>query len=541
MIELIFNLTMTTTPLRRERRKSQQGFISQPRPQAAWFTYGIPLLSVVGAAAVHSLLLNPIGLAAPLAVLLLPIVIAAIFFGFRPAMLVTLIGGLVFAHFINYSWGQIDSHKQIRIAFYFGLGLLISLLGDKNMKAQDKLAELATATEKRKDDFLAMLGHELRNPLSGISSAARLLVHPALDSRGLAENANIIHRQAVHMTHLINDLLDVSRVTRGQVVIENAPVNLVKVMHSAVEQVSTLIEHREHRLDLNLPAAPVWVMGDKTRLVQVVTNLLVNAARYTPHKGVLTLTLSATQDQALLSVQDNGIGITPELAANVFEIFVQAKRSTDGVMGGLGLGLSLVKSMVEAHGGKVSVYSAGLQHGSTFSVTLPLSAEAQESMKQPESPLVQPKSAGEVTQAAKSLDILLVDDNHDAAQPLAMLLEFEGHRVVVAHTGTEALQQSEQKRFDVAILDIGLPDTDGYTLARQFKAIPQQSAARLVAVTGYGTAQDVARAFDAGFDQHIVKPIDCDLLLEELQQAARRVEPAPAKGAETCVVAIPIQ
>ena len=494
---------------------------------------------MVGAAAVHSLLLNPIGLAAPLAVLLLPIVIAAIFFGFRPAMLVTLIGGLVFAHFLDYSWGEINSIKQVRIGFYFGLGLLISLLGHKNMKAQDKLAELATATEKRKDDFLAMLGHELRNPLSGISSAARLLMHPALDQRGLTENVNIIHRQSVHMTHLIHDLLDVSRVTRGQVVIENAPVNLVKVMHSAVEQVSTLIEQREHRLDLNLPAAPVWVMGDNTRLVQVVTNLLVNAARYTPHKGVLTLTLSATQDQALLSVQDNGIGISPELAANVFEIFVQAKRSTDGVMGGLGLGLSLVKSMVEAHGGEVSVYSAGLSHGSTFSVTLPLSAAAQAGMTPPALPLVQTKPAPEKVEA-KSLDILLVDDNHDAAQPLAMLLEFEGHRVVVAYSGKEALEQAEQKRFDVAILDIGLPDTDGYTLARQFKAIPQQSAARLVAVTGYGTAQDVARAFGAGFDQHIVKPIDCDLLLEELQQAGRRVKPAPAKGAETCVAATPV-
>jgi signal transduction histidine kinase/CheY-like chemotaxis protein len=512
-------LTTMSALLQRERRKSQQGFIAQPRPQAVCLTYAIPLLCVVGAAAVHRLLLDAIGLDAPLAVMQLPIVIAAIFFGFRPAMLVTLIGGVVFAHFLGYSWGEVNSIKQVRIGFYFGLGLLICLLGDKNMKAQHKLAELATATEKRKDDFLAMLGHELRNPLSGITTAARLMANPALDKRGMTESANIIHRQAVHMTHLINDLLDVSRVTRGQVVIENAPVNLVKVMHSAVEQVSMLIEHREHRLDLNLPAAPVWVMGDKTRLVQVVTNLLVNAARYTPHKGVLTLTLSATHDHARLSVQDNGIGISPELAANVFEIFVQAKRSTDGVLGGLGLGLSLVRSMVEAHGGEVSVYSAGLRHGSTFSVTLPLSAAAQASMMPTDLPLVQPKPAKEVSEVvkvatAKSLAILLVDDNHDAAQPLAMLLQFEGHQVVVAHSGKEALEQAEQKRFDVAILDIGLPDTDGYTLARQFKAIPQQSAAQLVAVTGYGTAQDVARAYGAGFDQHIVKPIDCDLFLE---------------------------
>jgi CheY-like chemotaxis protein len=248
--------------------------------------------------------------------------------------------------------------------------------------------------------------------------------------------------------------------------------------------------------------------------------LLVNAARYTPDKGVLTLTLamSLTEKQVQLSVQDNGVGIAPELAERVFEIFVQAKRSTDGVMGGLGLGLSLVKSMVEAHGGQVSVYSAGLGHGSTFRVTLPLSATVQKGMGpsdlSPAEPLLQ--AASEV----KSLDILLVDDNRDAADPLAMLLEFEGHRVLVAYSGQEALRQAEQQRFEVAILDIGLPDIDGYTLARRLRAMPQQSAVWLVAVTGYGTAEDKARAHDAGFEQHIVKPIDCDLLLEELQQVA---------------------
>jgi CheY-like chemotaxis protein len=276
--------------------------------------------------------------------------------------------------------------------------------------------------------------------------------------------------------------------------------------------VTDLVEQREHSLVLNLPTSSAWVLGDKTRLVQVVTNLLVNAARYTSHKGVLTLALSASKDQAQLSVQDNGIGITPEFSENIFETFAQAKRSTDGVMGGLGLGLSLVKSMVEAHGGKVSVYSAGLGQGSTFSVKLPLSAEAQ--------------AQAQCVTEAKSLVILLVDDNRDAAQPLAMFLEFEGYRVVVAHNGQEALAQAEQQRFDVAILDIGLPDMDGYTLARKMKVLPQQLSTRLVAVTGYGTAQDVARAYDAGFDQHIVKPVDVDLLLKELEQAAQGGAPA---------------
>ncbi len=524
---------MPVAPHKIERRKSPKGFIAKPLKQAVWLTYGIPLLCVVAAAAAHLLLLASIGLAAPLPLLLLPVVIAAIFFGFRPSMLVSLVGGLVVAQLIDFSWGEIDSRKPIRISLYLGLSLLISLLGAKNMKTQEKLAELATATEKRKDDFLAMLGHELRNPLSGISSAARLLMHPALDKHGMTESANIIHRQAEHMTNLISDLLDVSRVTRGQVVIEKSPVDLVAVVHAAVEQVRTLVDHREHRLDLNLPTTPLWVLGDKTRLVQVVTNLLVNAARYTPHQGVLTLTLTANPDHAQLSVQDNGIGITPEMAANVFEIFVQAKRSTDGVLGGLGLGLSLVKSMVEAHGGEVSVFSAGLRHGSTFSVTLPLSAAARESMMPPAVPALQTQPAPARVEP-KTLAILLVDDNQDAAQPLAMLLALEGHRVVVAYNGQEALQQAAQQRFDVAILDIGLPDTDGYTLARRFRALPQQSAAKLVAVTGYGTAQDIARAHAAGFDQHIVKPIDCDLLLEDLQQAAQRVSPASRASALAC-------
>jgi signal transduction histidine kinase/ActR/RegA family two-component response regulator len=471
------------------------------------------LVSLAGVLSVNAYFWQHMQGRLPLVGITLPIMIGAVCGGLRPALLATLLSLLAGFYIAGIRWGvALDSYQQLQIVMFLVVGLLISLFGNKYRNSQIKLAALAVATAKRKDDFLAMLGHELRNPLAGISSAARLLVHPALDQRGLTENANIIHRQAAHMTNLISDLLDVSRVTRGEVVIAKEPVDLLEVMHAAVEQVSALVEHREHQLVLNLPTAPVWVLGDKTRLVQVVTNLLVNAARYTPPKGLLTLTLamSLTDDQVQLSVQDNGIGISPELAVHVFDVFVQAKRSTDGVMGGLGLGLSLVKSMVEAHGGQVSVYSAGLSQGSTFSVTLPLLDQAQA------------QAQAQCVTEAKPLDILLVDDNRDAAQPLAIFLEFEGYRVVMAHTGQEAMQQAQQKRFDVAILDIGLPDTDGYTLARQFKAIPQQSAARLVAVTGYGTAQDIARAHDAGFDQHIVKPIDIDLLLKELQQVAQR-------------------
>jgi signal transduction histidine kinase/ActR/RegA family two-component response regulator len=453
----------------------------------------------------------------PLLPLVLPIALAATLGGAPPAMLMTFLGGLLLStNFLGLSRGQFESVEIGRVTNFLLVGSIMSVFGGLRNKARDELAKKNANLEKRKDDFLAMLGHELRNPLSGISSAARVLLHPGLDKRGLTESATIIQRQTAQMEHLINDLLDVSRVTRGDVTIDKAPVDLVAKIQVAVEQVSALVTHREHKLVLNLPASPVWVLGDKIRLVQVVTNLLVNAARYTPHKGELTVTLSTTQDEAHISVQDNGIGIKPELAAIVFDIFVQAKRSTDGVMGGLGLGLSLVKSITEAHGGRVAVYSAGLNHGSTFGVTLPLSADAQ----------AQAQAQAQVVTETKQLDILLVDDNRDAAQPLAKFLEFEGHRVVVAHSGLEALKQAEQQRFDVALLDIGLPDMDGYTLARKFKEIPQQSAARLVAVTGYGTAQDVAKAYGAGFDRHIVKPLDMDLLLRELEEIVQGGAPA---------------
>ncbi len=497
---------------------------------SAWMPYALTLLCVACVLALRLLYAPVFGNRGVLLMFTLPVVVLAMYHGAGPALLATVLGTLASTYFLELDWPNgINSVQQAQITLFVVVGLMISWFGGQLKATQAALAELASRAEKRKDDFLAMLGHELRNPLAGISSAAKLLTHAAMDPRGVPETAHIIHRQVAHMAHLINDLLDVSRVTRGQVEIEKKPVDLIEVVQAAVEQVSALVEHREHRLVLNLPAAPVWLLGDNTRLVQVVTNLLVNAARYTPPKGVLTLTLRVTQDQAQLSVQDNGVGISPELAAHVFELFVQAKRSTDGVMGGLGLGLSLVKSMVEAHCGEVSVYSAGLGHGCTFSVTLPRLTSAQESLLPAVLPLTQPQLAGQ----ARPLDILLVDDNRDAAQPLAMFLEFEGHRVVVAYNGQEALQLAEQKRFDVALLDIGLPDTDGYTLARKLRAIPQQSAARLVALTGYGTAQDIARAHNAGFDQHIVKPIDCDLLLEELQQVAQRISPA-TKTAQPC-------
>ncbi len=505
---------MALTHFYSERRRSQKGFIAPPRQWAAWKPYAGVLVSLAGVLAINTIFSHYLQGHAPLLGITLPIMIGAIYGGLRPALVGTLVSLLAGIYIVGVRWGDsLEPYQLLQIVMFLIVGFMITLFGIQHRSAQAKLAEQARVTGKSKDDFLAMLGHELRNPLSGISAAAQLLVEATLDERGNKECANIIRRQSKHMTDLLNDLLDVSRVNQGKVVIERVFVDLGEVMHAAVEQVSELVKQHEHRLVLNLPTEPVWVRGDKTRLVQVVTNLLVNAARYTPNNGVLTLTLSATQDHAQLSVQDNGIGITQEMATKVFEIFTQATRSTDGKKGGLGLGLSLVKSMVEAHGGKATVYSVGLSHGSTFSVTLPLA------QPQPQ-PQPQPQRVTEVN----SLDILLVEDNQDAAQTLAMMLAFEGHRVDIAYNGQEAMQHAEKKRFDAAILDIGLPDTDGYTLARRFREIEWQSTTRLVALTGYGSAQDIAKAFEAGFDQHITKPIiDCDILLAALQPTDQRV------------------
>jgi signal transduction histidine kinase/CheY-like chemotaxis protein len=502
-----------------DRRRQQNRGAAGPTAQSGCQPYAWVLLSLLVVLAANWIFSPHLQGRAPLVGITLPIMIGAICGGFRPALLATFLSLLVGIYIVGLRWGEpIEPYQQVQIVMFLIFGLVISWFGAKHRKIQVELAELALATEKRKDDFLAMLGHELRNPLSGISSAARLLKHAAMDARGVAENANIIHRQVAHMTHLINDLLDVSRVTRGQVQIEKTPVDLVAVMHAAVEQVGALVEHRQHRLIVDLPKQPVWMLGDNTRLVQIVTNLLVNAARYTPPHGLLTLTLLVTQDQAQISVQDNGVGIAPELAAHVFELFVQAKRSTDGVMGGLGLGLSLVKSMVDAHGGEVSLFSAGLGQGCTIRVNLPLMTAAESAL----TTVVKPEKKSDIVMPVP-LDILVVDDNRDAAQPLAMLLQFDGHRVAVVHSGQEALQLAELDRYDAAILDIGLPDMDGYTLARRLRAMPHQSEATLIALTGYGTETDKARALDAGFDQHLVKPVDDVLLSAALKQASQRV------------------
>ena len=258
---------MNSTPVQRERRQQQKGFVSQPGLQTAWKPYIWMLVCLGGVLATNTYLLQHMQSRLPLAGITLPIMLGALYGGLRPGLLATLLSLLAGFYISGIRWGDsIDLYQQLQIIMFLIVGVMISWFGEQQRNSHLKLAELALATAKRKDDFLAMLGHELRNPLSGICSSARMLVHPGIDKHGMTESANIIHRQAKHMEHLINDLLDVSRVTRGQVEIEKAPVDLVANIHAAAEQVSDLVEHREHQLVLNLPTSPVWVLGCRRRL-----------------------------------------------------------------------------------------------------------------------------------------------------------------------------------------------------------------------------------------------------------------------------------
>jgi signal transduction histidine kinase/ActR/RegA family two-component response regulator len=361
---------------------------------------------------------------------------------------------------------------------------------------------------ERKDEFLAMLAHELRNPLAPISSAAQLLRMLFKDVPRIKDISEVIGRQVAHMTHLVDDLLDVSRVTRGLVTINKKQVDLGAVLREAVEQIMPVLEARGHRLTLDIAAQPMSVSGDRTRLVQVAVNLLNNAAKYTPNGGALQVTLQARDGQAVLQVQDNGIGIGPDLLPVVFDLFTQAERTPDRAQGGLGLGLALVKKLVELHEGSVEAHSAGAGQGSTFTVRLPLLAT--------EYGGAAPAASAVGLAVAAACRMLVVDDNVDAAATLGMLLEAAGHAVRVEHSAQAGLAAAAQGEFDVILLDIGLPDMSGYELAVALKRMSCCADTVLVAVSGYGQAQDRRMSHEAGFAAHLVKPVAAQELMETI-------------------------
>jgi PAS domain S-box-containing protein len=366
----------------------------------------------------------------------------------------------------------------------------------------------------RKDVFLATLSHELRNPLAPIRTATRVLENPHLTSAELERSRSIISRQVRHMASLLDDLLDISRITRGVLTLKSEYVDLRSLMETAVETAQPAINAKQHVLDVEWPTETVRLKADPVRLTQVIANLLTNSAKYTKPGGAITLGARRDEKEIVIFVRDNGIGIAPDMLPKVFEMFAQIDSGQEHSEGGIGIGLALVKGFVELHGGRVEAQSAGLERGSEFVVSLPAG------LADPASPAHPAPTQMQASQP-QSRGVVVADDNRDGAEILAMLLNLSGYEVYIAHTGTEALALAAQHRPSIAILDIGMPGMSGYEVATRIRDEPWGAGIQLIAVTGWGQDEDKRKALDAGFDHHLTKPIDPD----ELQ---RLMTPAPA-------------
>ncbi|HEX5061793.1 MAG TPA: ATP-binding protein [Kofleriaceae bacterium] len=378
-------------------------------------------------------------------------------------------------------------------------------LTERKRAEEETTARLAAERANRaKDEFLAMLGHELRNPLAPILTALQLI---KLRGEAPLKEHEVIERQVKHMMHLVDDLLDVSRITKGKLELRKKPIDMRSVLAKAIEIASPLLEQRGHHFGLDAPNWPVGVDGDEARLTQVVANLLTNAAKYTEPRGRIELTLRERDDVVEVEVTDNGAGIDKQLLPRIFDLFVQGNRSAERTTGGLGIGLTLVKQLVELHGGTVRVRSDGPGEGSTFTVRLPaviLDAPAHDQRPR------------RIAKASTPRRILLVDDNEDALMLLAEALEAAGHTVKTATDAAEALDLIESFKPELAILDIGLPVMDGYELATKICSRFNGSSPRMFALTGYGQKADREKSREAGFSEHFVKPVDVKQLIERI-------------------------
>lgn len=375
--------------------------------------------------------------------------------------------------------------------------------------SEQEARRLAEQQNKTKDEFLAMLGHELRNPLGAISNAVAIMETAGLSAESSHRAQAVISRQSQHLARIVDDLLDVSRVMSGKVFLNRQHLDLAEAVRNCVASLSGTHRIGAHALDVDVE--PAWVDADPTRIEQIISNLLLNAAKYTPGAGCIAVRVRAAEGKATLTVSDNGIGIPPQLMSQIFDVFVQGPAQLDRSQGGLGIGLALVRQLVMMHGGSVSAHSDGAGKGSVFTVQLPLATEKGNAG----SLGVQPSPAGE------GCRVLLVEDNEDNRQTLAAVLGIYGHTVSAAADGTSGLQAAMEDVPDVAVIDIGLPGIDGYEVARRLRASPATRGIRLVAVTGYGQQEDRDRALAAGFDVHLVKPVEPARLLEAIHRLSR--------------------
>jgi signal transduction histidine kinase/ActR/RegA family two-component response regulator len=500
--------------------------------------YGLALLLVAVALLLRWLLWPLLGPEVPFLFLWPAVMIAAWYGGLGPGLLVTALSLLSEeALLLRPDWHQTLGREELAGMALFGLlGVLLSVLADRLRRARrqaERRAEELAEAHRRKDEFLAMLGHELRNPLAPIKNAACLLRLRRTADEQAGWAGRVIERQVDQLARLVDDLLDVSRISQGKIILRRQQVELAEVVERAVESSRPLIEDRRHELVESLPPGPVWLEADPVRLAQVIANLLNNAAKYTEDSGRITLSAITEAGELVLRVRDTGIGIAPEMMPHIFEMFTQEDRSLDRSQGGLGLGLTLVRQLVEMHGGNVEASSEGAGQGSEFVVRLPVIAP-------PLRQLPQQLQGEEETAAAGKLRILVVDDNRDAAEGLSLLLQARGHEVRIAHDGLAGLEEATVFRPDVALLDIGMPKLSGCELARGIRGQAWGRDTVLIALTGWGQEDDRRRSAQAGFDHHVVKPADPDTLQELFSRPTppgicygsdKGQTPGPAEGA----------
>jgi signal transduction histidine kinase len=378
---------------------------------------------------------------------------------------------------------------------------------------QRELMEQLRKTDRRKDEFLALLGHELRNPLAPMRNALEIMRARATSDPEIGWCHSVIERQTNQLARLVDDLLDVARISQGKIKLRVESVDLRETVTNAIEATRPAIEAKKHTLTVSLPEAPLRINGDPVRLTQLVSNLLNNAAKYQDDGGHIDVVVRKEAGNAEIRVKDRGIGVAPAMRDEVFELFAQADHARGRVQDGLGIGLSLVKNLVEMHGGNVELISEGSGHGSEFVVRIPNERDA----PVPEAPA---PVAAATTGTATKRRILVVDDNEDAATSMAMLLRLRGHDVTVVHDGLTAVAAATEHRPDVLLLDIGLPDLDGYQVCQQVRAHGLTDT-QIIAITGYGQERDQIRAREAGFDSHTVKPVAIKDLLALLEKGPR--------------------
>jgi len=384
----------------------------------------------------------------------------------------------------------------------------------RDITLQKRAEEALRDADQRKDEFLAMLAHELRNPLAPIRQAALISKAATATEAQKRWSSDVINRQVQHMALLLEDLMDISRITRGTLELRTETTVLADVIDAAVETARPVIDAKRHVLSIEMPPKPLYFAADPLRLAQVLSNLLTNAAKYTDPQGQIRLRASCAAETITISITDTGVGIPADALTGIFAMFSQVKSSQDRSEGGLGIGLALAKGLVELHGGTIAASSAGIGHGSEFTVRLPLRALGVARQKQ---------TVVTATGRSPSRRILIADDNRDAAESLAMLLQMEGHEVTVVHDGSAALAAFSATRPEVALLDIGMPELNGYEVARQVRRGSLGRAVTLIALTGWGQDADKARALAAGFNHHFTKPVEPERISELLRAQDHRL------------------